>query len=34
MAKKKKIEKTKSIEETLWQSCDKLKGFEEPFEYK
>jgi type I restriction enzyme M protein len=34
MAKKKKIEKTKSIEETLWQSCDKLRGSVEPSEYK
>ncbi|MCB0536051.1 MAG: N-6 DNA methylase [Bacteroidetes bacterium] len=31
---KKKIEKTKSIEETLWQSCDKLRGSVEPSEYK
>lgn len=31
---KKKIEKTKAIEETLWQSCDKLRGSVEPSEYK
>ena len=31
MAKDKKI---KSIEETLWQSCDKLRGSIEPGEYK
>jgi type I restriction enzyme M protein len=31
---KKKVEKTKSIEETLWQSCDKLRGSVEPSEYK
>lgn len=31
---KKKIEKTKSIEETLWQSCDKLRGSVDPAEYK
>tara|TARA_R110000850_G_scaffold218852_3_gene344452 strand:+ start:44004 stop:45569 length:1566 start_codon:yes stop_codon:yes gene_type:complete len=31
---KKKIEKTKSIEETLWQSCDKLRGSVDPSEYK
>ncbi|WP_203293602.1 type I restriction-modification system subunit M [Luteirhabdus pelagi] len=31
---KKKIEKSKSIEETLWQSCDKLRGSVEPSEYK
>jgi len=31
---KKKNEKTKSIEETLWQSCDKLRGSVEPSEYK
>ena len=30
----KKIVKTKSIEETLWQSCDKLRGAIEPSEYK
>ncbi len=30
----KKGEKTKSIEETLWQSCDKLRGSVEPSEYK
>lgn len=29
-----KIEKTKSIEETLWQSCDKLRGSVDPSEYK
>jgi type I restriction enzyme M protein len=32
MAKKEK--KQKSIEETLWQSCDKLRGAVEPAEYK
>lgn len=32
MAKKQK--KQKSIEETLWQSCDKLRGTVEPSEYK
>ena len=26
--------KPKSIEETLWQSCDKLRGSIEPSEYK
>ena len=31
MAKK---NNTKSIEETLWQSCDKLRGSVEPSEYK
>lgn len=31
---KKKVEKTKAIEETLWQSCDKLRGSVEPSEYK
>ncbi|TKD65153.1 class I SAM-dependent DNA methyltransferase [Flavobacterium sp. ASW18X] len=31
---KKKVLKTKSIEETLWQSCDKLRGSVEPSEYK
>ncbi|MCR9289143.1 MAG: type I restriction-modification system subunit M [Bacteroidetes bacterium] len=31
---KKKQEKTKSIEETLWQSCDKLRGSVESSEYK
>ena len=31
---KKKVEKTKSIEETLWQACDKLRGSIEPAEYK
>ena len=30
----KKIIKQKSIEETLWQSCDKLRGSVEPAEYK
>ena len=30
----KKIEKQKAIEETLWQSCDKLRGSVEPAEYK
>ena len=30
---KKKIQK-KSIEESLWQSCDKLRGTVEPSEYK
>ena len=30
----KKILKEKSIEETLWQSCDKLRGSVEPAEYK
>lgn len=30
----KKVEKTKSIEETLWQACDKLRGSVEPSEYK
>ncbi len=34
MAKKKANEKQKSIEETLWQSCDKLRGAVEPAEYK
>jgi len=35
MAKKKKVEtSTKSIEETLWQTCDKLRGSVEPSEYK
>ncbi|WP_417620061.1 N-6 DNA methylase [Oceanihabitans sediminis] len=29
-----KTEKTKSIEETLWQSCDKLRGSVDPSEYK
>ncbi|PHR85957.1 MAG: DNA methyltransferase [Leeuwenhoekiella sp.] len=33
MAKKAK-EKTKSIEESLWQACDKLRGSVEPSEYK
>ena len=33
MAKKKNT-KEKSIEETLWQSCDKLRGSVEPSEYK
>ncbi|MCK0131467.1 type I restriction-modification system subunit M [Flavobacteriaceae bacterium F08102] len=31
---KKKVLNTKSIEETLWQSCDKLRGSVEPSEYK
>ena len=31
---KKKSTKEKSIEETLWQSCDKLRGSVEPSEYK
>tara|TARA_R110000868_G_scaffold346999_1_gene608106 strand:+ start:5241 stop:6806 length:1566 start_codon:yes stop_codon:yes gene_type:complete len=31
---KKITEKTKTIEETLWQSCDKLRGSVEPSEYK
>ncbi len=31
MAKEKK---QKSLEETLWQSCDKLRGTVEPAEYK
>ncbi|MGY3792985.1 N-6 DNA methylase [Aquimarina sp. 433] len=30
----KKVVKTKSIEESLWQSCDKLRGSIEPSEYK
>lgn len=30
----KKVTKEKSIEETLWQSCDKLRGSVEPAEYK
>lgn len=30
----KKVIKKKSIEETLWQSCDKLRGSVEPAEYK
>lgn len=30
----KKQVKTKSIEETLWQACDKLRGSVEPAEYK
>ena len=34
MAKKAKQTKTKSIEETLWQSCDKLRGSVESSEYK
>jgi type I restriction enzyme M protein len=34
MAKKKANGKQKSIEETLWQSCDKLRGAVEPSEYK
>lgn len=31
---KKNNEKSKSIEETLWQSCDKLRGSVDPSEYK
>ncbi len=31
---KKKDDKNKSIEETLWQACDKLRGSVEPSEYK
>ena len=31
---KKDTEKTKAIEETLWQSCDKLRGSVDPAEYK
>ena len=31
---KKNNGKQKSIEETLWQSCDKLRGSVEPAEYK
>ncbi|MHB1105396.1 MAG: type I restriction-modification system subunit M [Lutibacter sp.] len=31
---KKITEKTKTIEETLWQSCDKLRGSVDPAEYK
>jgi len=34
MAKKAVFKKIKSIEETLWQSCDKLRGSIEPSEYK
>ncbi len=34
MAKKTAAKKTKSIEETLWQSCDKLRGSVESSEYK
>jgi type I restriction enzyme M protein len=30
----KKVVKEKAIEETLWQSCDKLRGSVEPAEYK
>ena len=30
----KKVRKEKAIEETLWQSCDKLRGSVEPAEYK
>ena len=30
----KKVLKEKAIEETLWQSCDKLRGSVEPAEYK
>lgn len=33
MVKKAKV-KTKSIEESLWQACDKLRGSVEPSEYK
>ncbi|MFY0712619.1 N-6 DNA methylase [Seonamhaeicola sp. NFXS20] len=31
---KTKVKNKKSIEETLWQSCDKLRGSVEPSEYK
>ncbi len=34
MAKEKKEVNNKSIEETLWQACDKLRGSIEPSEYK
>ena len=34
MAKKAKNEKQKSLEETLWDSADKLRGSVEPSEYK
>ncbi|MBZ9650714.1 type I restriction-modification system subunit M [Psychroflexus montanilacus] len=34
MAKTNTQQKTKSIEESLWQSCDKLRGSIEPSEYK
>lgn len=34
MAKAKKEVNDKSIEETLWQACDKLRGSIEPSEYK
>jgi type I restriction-modification system DNA methylase subunit len=34
LAKSKKIVKQKSIEETLWDSADKLRGSVEPAEYK
>ncbi|MXV38951.1 N-6 DNA methylase [Flavobacteriaceae bacterium Ap0902] len=34
MAKKKAEKKSKSIEETLWQAADKLRGSVEPSEYK
>ncbi|MFY4822081.1 N-6 DNA methylase [Aliarcobacter butzleri] len=34
MAKVKKEVNNKSIEETLWQACDKLRGSIEPSEYK
>lgn len=34
MAKVKKETNNKSIEETLWQTCDKLRGSIEPSEYK
>ena len=30
----KKVFKEKSIEETLWESANKLRGSVEPFEYK
>lgn len=34
MAKEKKVKKVKSIEETLWDSANKLRGSVEPAEYK
>ncbi len=34
MAKKLKEKKRKSIEETLWESANKLRGSVEPSEYK
>ncbi|NBK98102.1 MAG: DNA methyltransferase, partial [Erysipelotrichia bacterium] len=34
MAKVKTEANNKSIEETLWQACDKLRGSIEPSEYK